>query len=262
MAETLNTYAEPQPSEDQQQHEAAMLEKADKLEEGANGDRPEWLPEKFKSPEDMAKAYQNLEQKMGGKQPEPEEVQEPEIEYTDPQDTEAIEVAQVLDKAGIDFNNLQSEYDTHGGLTEASYNQLEEAGYPKSLVDTWISGQQSLANDLHSRVFDSVGGEENYSSMIAWAGDNLPESDIGAFNQAIDSGDINMVNFAVNGLAARYRSEVGTEPRLLQGEVTGNSGGSFQSAAELTAAMRDPRYQNDPAYRKVVSDKLSRSSVF
>ena len=107
-----------------------------------------------------------------------------------------------------------------------------------------------------------MGGEENYNQMIEWAGDNLPPSEIDAFNKAVDSGDINMINFAVNGLTARYRSEVGTEPRLLQGETNGTSGGSFQSAAELTAAMRDPRYQSDPAYRRMVSDKLSRSNVF
>ena len=28
-------------------------------------DRPEWLPEKFKSPEDMSKAYSELEKKLG-----------------------------------------------------------------------------------------------------------------------------------------------------------------------------------------------------
>ena len=31
-----------------------------------SGDRPSWLPEKFKSAEDMAKAYSELEKKQGG----------------------------------------------------------------------------------------------------------------------------------------------------------------------------------------------------
>ena len=34
-------------------------------EEQTQEDRPEWLPEKFKSPEDMAQAYSELEKKMG-----------------------------------------------------------------------------------------------------------------------------------------------------------------------------------------------------
>lgn len=260
MAETLNTHQEPTPSDEQKQHEEAMLAKADQLEQGANGDRPEWLPEKFKSAEDMAKAYSELEKKMGGK---PDSNAEQEVEETpDPQTTEASEVAKVLDKAGVDFDTLQAEYAANGSIGEESYKQLEEAGFPQQLVDSWIAGQQSLANDINAQVFSSVGGEEQYYQMIEWAGESLPPAEIDAFNKAMDSGDMSMVNMAVNGLAARYRSEVGTEPQLIQGETTGNSGGSFNSAAELTAAMRDPRYQNDPAYRQSVAQKLSRSNVF
>ena len=260
MAETLNTHQEPTPSDEQKQHEEAMLAKADQLEQGANGDRPEWLPEKFKSAEDMAKAYSELEKKMGGK---PDSNAEQEVEETpDPQTTEASEVAKVLDKAGVDFDTLQAEYAANGSIGEESYKQLEEAGFPQQLVDSWIAGQQSLANDINAQVFSSVGGEEQYYQMIEWAGESLPPAEVDAFNKAIDSGDMSMVNMAVNGLAARYRSEVGTEPQLIQGETTGNSGGSFNSAAELTAAMRDPRYQNDPAYRQSVEQKLSRSNVF
>ena len=99
--------------------------------------------------------------------------------------------------------------------------------------------------------------------MLEWAKENLPEDDISAFNASVETGDRNLVKFAVQGLYARYRSEAGgNEPQLTQGTVNGSSGGSFQSAAELTAAMRDPRYANDPAYRKSVANKLQRSSVF
>ena len=33
--------------------------------EEQSSDRPEWLPEKFKSPADLAEAYNNLESKLG-----------------------------------------------------------------------------------------------------------------------------------------------------------------------------------------------------
>lgn len=260
MTETLNTYKEQPPTEEQQQHDKAMLDKVAQSEQ-AGQERPEWLPEKFKSAEDMAKAYSELEKKMSG--PKPEQTETPEnSNEPDPESASATEVADVLNKAGVDFNELQAEYNAEGGLTDAAYEKLEKAGFPKSLVDTWIAGQQAMATDMYESVFGSVGGEDNYNQMVEWAADNLPQSEIDAFNKAVDSGDVNMINFAVNGLSARYRSEVGTEPRLVQGETSGTSGGSFQSAAELTAAMRDPRYQNDPAYRKAVADKLKRSNVF
>ncbi|MGB1921787.1 MAG: hypothetical protein ACPHM2_01060, partial [Alcanivorax sp.] len=34
-------------------------------------ERPEWLPEKFNTPEDLASSYQSLEQKLGAGQEEP-----------------------------------------------------------------------------------------------------------------------------------------------------------------------------------------------
>jgi uncharacterized protein YbaA (DUF1428 family) len=261
MTQTLNTFKEQPPTEEQQAHDKAMLDKVAQSEQ-AGQERPEWLPEKFKSVEDMAKAYSELEKKMSNPASEKTDTEEKTNDTPDPETASATEVADVLDKAGVDFNSLQNEYSEEGKLSEQAYEKLEKAGFPKSLVDSWIAGQQAMANDMQSQVFGSVGGEENYNQMVEWAADNLPQADIDSFNKAVDSGDINMINFAVNGLAARYRSEVGTEPRLIQGETSGTSGGSFQSAAELTAAMRDPRYQKDPAYRKSVADKLQRSNVF
>ena len=168
-----------------------------------------------------------------------------------------------MDKAGLDFNVFQQEYEENGELSQEAYDALSKAGFPKTLVDTWIQGQEALQGDLNNEVFQSVGGENNYLSMLEWAKDNLPENDISAFNTSVETGDRNLVKFAVQGLYARYRSEVGgQEPQLTQGSASQSSGGSFQSAAELTAAMRDPRYSNDPAYRQSVANKLARSSVF
>ena len=111
-------------------------------------------------------------------------------------------------------------------------------------------------------MYDIVGGESNYEQMTAWATENMSEADIDAFNTTIETGDADLMRFAIQGLEARYRSEVGNEPQLIQGNNAPVSGGKFDSAAELTAAMRDPRYAKDPAYRNTVAQKLARSSVF
>jgi hypothetical protein len=106
-----------------------------------------------------------------------------------------------------------------------------------------------------------VGGEEQYSELMQWASNNLPEAEIDAFNAAMDTQNPSNIRFAVQGLNARYRSEA--EPSLLQGGTGAvSSGGKFNSNAELTVAMRDPRYAQDPAYRQQVADKLARSSLF
>jgi hypothetical protein len=258
MTETLNTFQEPSPTEEQQNHDAEMIAKADALE-NAGEERPDWLPEKFKSAEDMAKAYSELEKKMSTGQ---KETKEEEVKETPDSQNTATEVSEVLDKAGLNFDDFQAEYSNDGGLSEKSYQDLEKSGFSRELVDSWIAGQEALANDVTQSVYESVGGQQEYESMIEWAGQNLPAEEIEAYNRAVDSQDSNLTRMAVNGLAARYRAEVGSEPKLMQGETAGTSGGTFQSAAELTQAMKDPRYQKDPAYRKSVADKLARSNVF
>jgi hypothetical protein len=251
MAEAINTYQEPQ--EESQEHVQAMLDK----ERTETEERPDWLPEKFKSAEDMAKAYSELESKLG--QPQKETAEEPEQEY---EGTEtASEVSELLDDKGLDFDVFQQEYQETGQLSSDAYAALEEAGFSRSIVDTWIQGQNALASQITGEMTSIVGGEEQYTNMVTWASENLPEAEIDAFNATMETQDPNMIRLAIQGLNARYRSEA--EPTLLQGGTgTVSSGGRFQSNAELTAAMSDPRYAKDPAYRQQVADKLARSSLF
>jgi hypothetical protein len=251
MAEQINTYQETAP--ESQEHINEMLAKVEGTAQDA--ERPEWLPEKFKSVEDMAKAYSELESKLGQPQQEEEEVEE----FT--ADASVSEVAEVLGANGIDFEVLQQEYQELGGLSAEAYAALEEAGFPESVVDQWIAGQQAISQQVQSEMYSLVGGQEQYQEMVGWAAEALPESEIDAFNATMETQDPNMIRLAIQGLNARYRSEAA--PNLLQGGTGAvSTGGKFESNAELTQAMSDPRYAKDPAYRQAVADKLARSSLF
>ena len=256
MVDEVNTYEE---SVEDGQHTLDMLEKADGLENPEVSDRPEWLPEKFNSVEDMASAYESLEQKLGS-QDEEEYEDEYEEEYEEDQE-ELDGIAEELEDLGIDFDNLSEEFATLGGLTEDSYDSLLDAGIPRAVVDQFIDGQMAVAGQMQEQAFSQVGGQEAYTDMVSWAADNIPEASIDAFNNAVNSGNIETANLAIQGLQARYRSVNGNEPSLVMGETKSVTGGVFDSAAQLTAAMRDPRYSTDSAYRQSVASKLSRSNV-
>jgi hypothetical protein len=252
MAEAINTYQEPEA--ESQEHVNAMLEKV----EGSQQDpeRPEWLPEKFKSVEEMAKAYSALEGKLG--QPQQEEQEEVDEDVTN---QSASEVSEVLGANGIDFDVLQQEYAELGGLSEDAYAALEEAGFPEAVVDQWIAGQEAMSQQVQSEMHSLVGGSEQYQELVGWAADALPDNEIDAFNATMETQDPNMIRLAIQGLNARYRSEAA--PNLIEGSTGAvSTGGKFSSNAELTAAMGDPRYAKDPAYRQAVADKLARSSLF
>ncbi|MBZ5882535.1 hypothetical protein LAX69_24565, partial [Escherichia coli] len=99
-------------------------------------------------------------------------------------------------------------------------------------------------------------------SISAWAASNLTNAELQAYNAQVEGGNLTAAKMAVQGLKARFEAENGNEPSLLNGVTGGDSTEVFRSTAELTAAMRDPRYKKDPAYRADVERKLSKSSLF
>ena len=97
--------------------------------------------------------------------------------------------------------------------------------------------------------------------MVQWASQNLPQATVEAFDSLINSGNAGAIQLAVNGLRQQYESTNGYEGRMLQGKPAASRGDVFRNQPELVAAMNDPRYDNDPAYRQDVIEKLDRSDL-
>jgi len=262
MTDNINTHEEQTES---QEHVEAMIQKGEELEARNNPnqeERPDWLPEKFKNVEQMAEAYSHLEKKLGSGESEAEAPTEEAPQQEAPEvDATASDVKQAVENAGVNFDSLQAEYDENGQLSEDAYNKLSEAGFPQDLVNSWIAGQEALAKDYQTSVYNIVGGEQAYSDMVSWAGENLSENEVAAYDRAVSSGDIEMVKLAVSGLQTKYQANEGTDPSLIEGQSSNSSGGVYSSWSEVTSAMRDPRYKSDPAYRQSVTNKLARSNV-
>lgn len=212
---------------------------------------------KFDSHDDLIKAYVELEKKLGSKASEPKDSPK---ELADPTDSQA---EKAVESAGLNMNDLSAEYAEKGELSEASYKKLEKVGFPKEVVDEYIAGKQALAQLAENAVYESVGGKDNYGSMLEWAADNLSSDEIDVYNEAVNSGNRVKTLMAVKGLKAQYDTQSGSkEPdRVVSGK--GKSGQStYRSVAELTRDMGDKRYYSDPAYRKDVEEKLARSNIF
>ncbi len=229
-------------------------------------DRPEWLDPKFQSPEEMAKAYQELQSKMGQPKEEPtdeedtvesnQENAEEEIPQGEtPQQNEAIT------KATEDYFNT-------GDISEESYKQLEEVGISKEVVDSYKANseaaqelQQLKAEMAATQVKESVGGDKNYQEMTSWAASNLSEGEQNAYNDAVNSGDMDRINLAVSGLYSKYSNSNSIPPsQQLKGMSAPSSPQGFSSSKEMSQAMQDPRYGNDSAYTKSTRDRVAASS--
>ena len=207
-------------------------------------ERPEWLPEQFNSPEDMAKAYSELRAKM------------------DSGSTEAEAEAASKDPAVLSSETLHkySEKYYAEGLNENDYAELEKLGVSKELVSQYAAGMSALMDRQSAAAYAEVGGKEQYETMLAWAKESFSEQEAHAFNEAVTSNDQNTVMMAVKGLGARYAAANGAESNLVQGTTQTSGEGSFGSMAQVVRAMNDPRYDQDPAFRAEVLRKMERSN--
>ena len=175
------------------------------------------------------------------------------------------EATETLKQTGLDFGQFEQEYLANGGLSEESYAALEKAGIGKGYVDAYIKGNEAILQQFVGEVTGMAGGADQYTAMTAWAEKSLPKDEIEAFNSVMASGNQPMIKIAVSGLVSRYRDAEGMEPQIIKGKASSASsteGGSFASAAEMTKAMRDPRYGKDPAYTREVERKTGNSNFF
>ena len=221
-------------------------------------DRPEWLPEKFKSAEDMAQAYSELEKKLGQApkedQAEAEQVEEKADNNEEQTEENTSEAYQAVAEASKEF------FENDGQLSEETYNTLEKAGLPRDLVDSYAAGQQALLQSEEAQIQSVANGQ--YDAMAEWANENLPQEEIDAFDEAVTGGTVQQAKLAVQGLYARYQNSVGSTPKLTQGAVSGTSTMPFKSMQELARAQSDPRYRSgDKAYHEEIDRRLAVSNI-
>ena len=251
---------------DNSEHEAEMVAKYEGTEpeatEATDTDRPEWLPEKFKTPEELAKSYSELEALLG-KTPEPEaKADEPEAKANEPEE-ETKDKPEVKTE-GVTTESLEAfytEYADKGELSPESYQKLaEENGLPKEVVDAYIKGQEASTALQLQNIYKTVGGEEEYNSMTRWASANLTEQEILDFNEAATQEGGDTIS-AVKELHKRFTEASGVKPQLVQGEATGRTEAVYDSWEQVKVDMQTKAYKTDPAFRAKVSQKLAASNI-
>ena len=159
---------------------------------------------KFKSADDLLKAYQELEKKLGSGQTEETEETESEVEDQEP---------------------------------------------------------VVLSQEEETTILESIGGQETFNAVQAWAKENLDQAELDAYNREVNSGDYYRARNALQSLSYAYQENEGSEPQLLGGKISANATDVFRSTAEVMQAMNDPRYLKDSAYTNDVQEKLVRSEV-
>lgn len=264
-------------SASQQEAEAAALAQGEKIVAAQEEDRQRRINQtnednedvsliggKFKSQDELLKAYQELEKLRASNTSE--EGEEPSEETTEAVE-EQPEVEEV--SAAIEtINRASAAYDEKGELSDETIEELSQMD-SKELIKAYVEvfsknqaavQQQALDAQAEANIVGSVGGKEAYGEMVAWAAANLPQEEIDSYNSVTNSGNPAAIKFAVEALSNRYKSAEGFEAPLVTGKRAATKAKVFRSHAELSRAIADPRYKTDPAYRSDVEQKLSRST--
>lgn len=241
-----------EPKDNLQAHADAQDKKSDQT---PPVDRPAWLPEKFKTPEDLVKSYQELEKRFTR-----ENQQAKDTNKTD--DTPPNVKASSQNEVKIDFIKVLEEVECNDGkLSDETYKMFEKAGLPREIVDYTIKGAIQEGKEEEKAILDRAGGEEQYEVMAEWAATALTPDEIDAFNQIVNEGSLQEALFAVDALKARYEAANGKPPKLVTGTNTPSSSVGYQSRAEMIRDMSNPLYSTDPAFRKQVAEKIRNSRI-
>lgn len=187
---------------------------------------------KFKSQEDLEKAYKELETKLG--QPKQEETPKQEEIKTD-------------DKQPINsFDVYEKEFFETGKLSEDSYKALEKMGFNKTMVDAYVAGQEALAKIKIQEVYSAVGGESSFKQLTEWAGNNYTESQIKEFNDAMNSGNDERMSKELELLVFRAGKNNPSKPKRIEG-TSASSGGMqpFRDKGEFSEYTANKLYGKD-----------------
>ncbi len=252
MAETLTM----EPNVEKTSIDNLSAEEQDSLQVGEQMQEAQdnLLAGKYKNAEELEKGYLELQQKLNTKE---ESVQEEQAEE------EKAEVqSTILDQLWDEATSESGEY-SQETLDELNNMKVEELAQMHLEYRNSVQNQQPQGKDFSEADIKElkgvVGGEENYANMIDWAQKSLNEQEVKMFDAVMERGDPLAAFFAVRSLAYAYNDAIGYDGNMVQGKAPRQSNDQFRSQQEVVRAMADPRYDEDPAYRRDIMEKLERS---
>ncbi|WP_323156964.1 capsid assembly protein [Pseudomonas rhodesiae] len=173
-------------------------------------------------------------------------------------------------KAGLPAEvaaRIEEEYEADGKLSEDSYAQLAKAGYSAGFVNSFMKGQEAVAEAYVSKIVAYAGGKEKFDRVLAHLKANSPKS-MDALYDAIERRDLNTVQTVINLGMASQAKKFGKQPeRTLNrrnatpaGRAPAQQAEGFATQTDMVKAMNDPRYGRDAKYTQEVRNKVLAAS--
>lgn len=216
------------------------------------------LAGKYKTPQDLEKAYLELQRKLGA--PKTTEVAPL---GGKPQEFEA-DGSGVVARKVAEINTALSALQAGDGSALAKLTAL---GADPRLVQSALGVMQDTQRRYQARLHEAAGGKENYDALNAWinSDEGVESFERESYSQALASGDIQRSTDAIRHMTNRHREHTGYAPAQLTVSVPGGGGpkrvSAFENIQEVGRATADPRYdrnspRHDPAYAAEVAARM------
>ena len=188
-------------------------------------EKPEWLQEKYKSVSEQAKAYGEIQKKLGAFKGAPDEY--------------AINIKEEGVKLS-DNDPILKEF-----LTDAKENNVSQE-YVDKLLNTYAKGLRYGKPDPKKEL-EALGpnAAQDLTSLSNWAGNTLSKDELSTFQKMMTTAESVRVFQKIKSLTNKAPTQPGA---TMANQPTKES---------ILKKVRDPRYKDDPAFRKQVRDELT-----
>ena len=245
---------------------------------------PQLLLGKFRTQEDLAKAYQELERKQGQQSQKTDDpaspTSAPAQEFTREQAVTDYGEGLTAAFESAELNPYEIKALVEGGQDYSQFipKLAEATGYPTGIVEQYLASFKpaaessqvgaSLTSGDEAELKAMVGGDEAFNQLSQWAAKGLPPQELADYNAVVDGGNKDAIRWALKALQARAASpDAVVEPKLLGG---GNASAPtrFESQQQVLDAMNkrnskgERLYEIDEAYQNRVKQILATSDVF
>ena len=173
---------------------------------------------KYKSAQELEKAYMELQSKLGEQEKGETEVAEKEPEDKPTLSEGATLITSATDEYYANGNKLTPE--TLQKFSSMSSQDLINAYMEVQQLPEYQQAQQTpveITDSQVNQIKNAAGGEAAYSNIINWAKSNLEAEQINAFDDVVNTGSVQAINLAVAGLKAQYDNANGVEGRMVTG---------------------------------------------
>jgi len=205
----------------------------EKTEEG-EGERPEWLPEKFKTPEDLVKAYHEMGTKIR--------------EKNEPPEAYDIKVTQGDEEQAIELSEAEVEVFKDANLTNDQAQKLTQY-FHEHVIPEIVNAKAEVEKERLGLDWNMDPSSSEFTQQLAkvksWAQQNLPEAAVTELSRSA-AGVKTLANLMEQGNQGH--------------KVTGNTASSRPDRSQLQDLMNDERYwKGDEDYRRYVQEQFQRA---